>query len=64
MAKKSNIELNLEHKMPIFVDEYYAIKLTIENKEESAIENLKYLLLIFFSLTAIPKFQVFQQKIY
>ncbi len=26
--------------MPIFVDEYYAIKLTIENKEENSIENL------------------------
>jgi hypothetical protein len=26
--------------MPIFVDEFYAIKLTIENKEENSIENL------------------------
>ncbi len=26
--------------MPIFVDEFYAIKLTIENKEENPIENL------------------------
>jgi hypothetical protein len=26
--------------MPIFVNEFYAIKLTIENKEESLIENL------------------------
>lgn len=43
MAKKSNIELKLEHKMPIFVDEYYAIKLTIENKEENAIENIRSL---------------------
>ena len=41
VAKKSNIEIKLEHKMPIFVDEYYAIKLTIENKEDSAIENLR-----------------------
>lgn len=41
MAKKSNVELKLSHKMPIFVDEYYAIKLTIDNKEDSAIENLR-----------------------
>lgn len=26
--------------MPIFIDEFYAIKLTIENKEENSIENL------------------------
>ena len=26
--------------MPIFVDEYYAIKLTIENNEENSIENI------------------------
>ena len=41
VAKKSNVELKLSHKMPIFVDEYYAIKLIIDNKEESAIENLR-----------------------
>ena len=26
--------------MPIFVDEYYAIKITIENKEDNSIENI------------------------
>ena len=40
MARKSKIKVKLEHKMPIFVDEYYAIKLTIENNEENSIENI------------------------
>ena len=40
VARKSNIELKLEHRMPIFVDEFYAIKLTIDNLEENPIENL------------------------
>lgn len=41
VARKSNIELKLEHNTPIFVDEYYPIRLTVENKEEKVIENLK-----------------------
>lgn len=40
VARKSNIELKLEHRMPIFVDEYYAMKLTIDNLEENTIEDL------------------------
>lgn len=40
ISRKAKIELKLEHKIPIFVDEYYAIKITIENKEENAIDNL------------------------
>ena len=42
MVRKSNIDLKLEHKMPIFVDEYYAIKITIDNKEDSSIENIRF----------------------
>jgi hypothetical protein len=30
----------LEHKGPILVDEFYAIKLTVVNQEENAIENV------------------------
>ena len=40
MSRKAKIELKLEHRMPIFVDEYYAIRLTIENREETKIDNL------------------------
>ena len=40
MSRKANVELKLEHKMPIFIEEYYAIKLTIENLEENTIENI------------------------
>ncbi len=40
VTRKSNIELKLEHKMPIFVDEYYAVRLSIENLEENPIENV------------------------
>jgi len=40
ISRKAKIELKLEHKMPIFIDEYYAIKLTIENREDNTIDNL------------------------
>jgi len=40
VTRKSNIELKLEHNMPIFVDEYYAVRLTINNLEDNPIENL------------------------
>lgn len=41
ISKKSKIELKLEHKLPIFVDEFYAVKLTIDNQEDKVIEDLR-----------------------
>jgi hypothetical protein len=40
LSRQPNIQLKLEHSMPIFVDEYYAIRVAIENKEDSPIENI------------------------
>ncbi|CAF0724301.1 unnamed protein product [Brachionus calyciflorus] len=40
VSRKSKIELVLEHKQPVIVNECYPIKLTIVNKEETTIENL------------------------
>ena len=39
--RKAKIEINLDHKQPIIVNEYYQVKVTILNNEESVIENLR-----------------------
>ena len=40
VSRKAYIEIKLEHKTPILIDELYVVKLTIENKEENLIKNL------------------------
>ena len=40
ISRKPNINVKLEHKMPILLDEYYALKLTIVNNEENSIGNI------------------------
>ena len=47
VARRANIELAFDHRGPMFVDELYAVRVNIANKENARIDNVTYELFSF-----------------